>query len=211
MSDRYRCHGVTRSGERCQRRSDNKGFCVMHPTKGGKVTKTGFALITGVDKSMVSKWIAAGTIEADENGHIEWEAAELAIAEARSFAHALQRQGEPHEESRFADGEEPGDLDPDEVRRRYSIAQMREKEESARREEIKRREDEGRLVDIEAVREDALDAAERLKARLMTIPDHLSPRLATIGDIRTIHAEITAELNKALRELSAEFLAEGGQ
>ena len=205
MTDSYICQGITRSGSRCKRRCDNKGFCSHHPAQGGKVTKTGFSMLQGVHKSMVSKWISEGTIEADEQGHIEWEAAERSIKAARSPAHALQRQGDPHEESIFADAVDD-DLDADEVRRRYAIAQMKEREEKARREEIARLEDEGRLVDIDDVRGDAADAAEKLKAKLLALPDHLSPRLASISDIRKIHKEITAAITKALTELSTEFI-----
>lgn len=203
----YRCHGITRSGERCKRRCDNEGFCSLHPAKGGVVTKTGFAKLQGVDPSMVTKWLSEGVIEETSDGYIEWEKSERAIASARDLSRPLQRHGEIHDKSvvSISDLE---DLDADEVRRRHAIAQMREREERAAIAELERMKMEGLLVSTEEVEAEAEDVALKLQAALMAIPDRVSPEVLGKQTVREVHALITKEITRVLESLSAGMIGD---
>lgn len=200
---RYRCHGITNSGTRCKARCDNKGFCRHHPSTGGKVTKTGFAKIMGVGKSQVSNWLNDGTISECEDGFIEWEKARDSVNVSRDPRCAIQRQGEPMDIAGVSAGTAAEDAD--EIRHRTKVAQMQREEERAKIERLSRLEEEGRLVDIDEVRADAREAAERLKAALLAIPDRVSPMVMGLENVRSVHQIITEEITAALQDLGSEF------
>lgn len=203
---KYQCHGITRGGSRCGRTVDSSGFCKDHPFDDGLVTKSGFAKLQGVTPSAVSRWLESETIAQTEDGCIKWKEAERSIASSRDITRPLQRHGEKHDAAIDADVE----LEAEEVRRRYSLAQMRREEERAKREEIARLEEEGLLVPLEDVEADAEDAAIRLKAAMMAIPDRAAPELTSMTDLKEVHAYLVKEIREALAEMSSDFLAEDG-
>lgn len=210
MPEQYQCHGVTSSGKRCQRRCDNKGFCGVHPAKGGCVTKTGFAKMQGVDKSMVSKWLKDGTITETGGGFIEWGAAQQAIADARDHSRALQRQGTPHPDAMIP-GELPGaddDLDGLSYDARYIRARALKQEEDHKLALLKRLEEEGRLVDADQVSLDFANIATLLRQKLRSIPDRLAHQAHACKSAAEVRRLLSKEIDIALTAL-ADGLAQG--
>lgn len=200
MSLNHQCHGINRDGSRCSRKCDDRRFCNLHPSEGGKVTKFGFSVIQGVTPSAVSRWIKQGKIEADEDGYIEWEAADLALAMSRDPSRATQRTGTPHESSHFSD--ENYDVTPEEVARRYQAARMRKMEEDAQLSEIKRREAEGDLIARDKVQADARTIGVRVRAKMMAIPARVTGELVAMTDPKEIGQYLQDEIREALRALA---------
>jgi phage terminase Nu1 subunit (DNA packaging protein) len=180
------------------------------------ITQAEFARRIDVSRAYVSKMVKKGVIKLVD-GKIDEATAKAALRSVREPARqskAVLAPKKPLEEmtiqelralrDRLAgvEDEEEG------VSSGEDLTSYRTKleKERARLRELERKQKEGSLVSAEEVRQDALDAAEKLKAKLLALPDHLSPRLASLTDIRQIHKEITASITKALTELSTEFL-----
>jgi phage terminase Nu1 subunit (DNA packaging protein) len=208
MRDQYQCHGITASGKRCQRRCDNKGFCGVHPTAGGFVTKTGFAKMQGVDKSMVSKWLKEATITETPQGYVEWEKAQQAIAESRDPSRALQRQGTPHPESLVAqsasDGEQEEDLG-DAWDKRYVRARALKEEETHKLAKLKRLEEEGKLVDAEQVALDFANVAAIVQQKMRTIPVRIAAQVLACTTEAEARSLLSREIDIALSSLADGF------
>lgn len=156
-----RCHGFTRSGARCKKEASGNLFCAQHPSRGGLVTKSGFADIEGVDASRVSQWLAADTIDEDDQGRINWQKAQRQIEDSRDLSRPLQRDGEG------------STTDADEVKRRHRHAKMLKAEEQAKKAQLERLEVEGELVRWDVIEGIAFDEYRRFRSRLLSLPDEL--------------------------------------
>lgn len=152
---------------------------------------------------MVSQWLKAETIKADEKGYIDWQEAERSIAATRDPSKPLQRSGTPHEDSIFSD--ENTVYNPEDVNRRYNAARMLKMEEDARLSSIKRQEAEGELISRDEVKDAARVIGVRVRAKMMAIPARVSGELVAMTDPKKIGQFISDEIREALTALAGEF------
>jgi phage terminase Nu1 subunit (DNA packaging protein) len=202
MRDQYQCHGIARSGKRCQRRCDAKGFCSVHPAEGGLVTKTGLAKMQGVVKGRVSQWLKEGTITETDDGYIEWSTAQKSIAASRDHSRPLTRQGTPHPEA-LVPGDLPGnDDDEDDYGARFVRARALHEEEKHKLAELKRRKEEGELVNAEEVAMAFANVAAIVQQKLRTIPGRVAARVRACATEAEVRAMLMEEIDIALTALA---------
>lgn len=202
-----RCHGITRGGSRCKRKATGGAFCGAHPSANGRVTKTGFADLQGVDPGMVTKYIAAGTIEPDDEGRIDWQRASQRVERARDVTATTRRGGQKSPEVKAVINGTEMTLDDcgmtaDEIKRRREIAKMFREEEQARLANIEREEAEERLICAESIQRKIADQCLNTRAQLLTIPGRVAGDLVGLTDQREISTIIEDEIRDCLHELT---------
>ena len=71
--------------------------------------------------------------------------------------------------------------------------------------ELERQQKEGKLVDLDVVRDDWVASVNIAKGRLLALPSRLAPELVTLTDIRKTEDMMRAQLTEVLEELSDSY------
>lgn len=153
------------------------------------VSQAAYARHRGVSREAVRRALAEGRIEADAQGRIDTEAAD--VAWERNSAPAALRGARRRRRP-----------DPDES----SFAEARARREAwmAELAELNYRQRSGELVPAEDVRRSAFDVGRRLRSQLLTIPDRVAAQLAGLHDPMAVHRVLRAEILKACAEIAGE-------
>lgn len=101
--------------------------------------------------------------------------------------------------------DEDGEVTKGNARTHLNIASAKLEKFKAANEELKYREQLGKLVDVENVQKEAFQIARITRDAILAIPDRISPQLCGITDPVVMHATLTKEINGALDQLVKQY------
>jgi hypothetical protein len=197
-----KCRGLTDAGQKCAAAAVANGYCADHP--GRLMTKSEYAAWQGFLPARVSQLLKAGTITDTADGLIDWREADKALAAARDPSMALKRTGTPHPDALVVS--RPGaDTDAGDFTARFIRARALHEEEKHKLAELKRLEEERRLVDAEEVALQWAHVGAVMREKLRTLPVRLANQLAACETATEARALLAKEIDAALTALSEGF------
>jgi hypothetical protein len=168
------------------------------------MSKAEYAEWQGFDPSRVSHLLAEGKITATEKGLIDWRKADEVLAGLRTPRAPMKRLGTPHPDALVVEQESPESEDTD-YAARFIRARALHEEEKHKLAELKRLEEERRLVDAEEVALQWANVGAVMREKLRTLPVRLANQLAACMDAAEVRSMLAREIDAALTALSEGF------
>lgn len=158
------------------------------------LSQAAFAKRLGVSRPYVGQLVARGVIVL-KDGHINF-------AEAVRAIEAAQDPARPRTRPRIAmpEGKDPAT---------YQAARTLKEKYAALQRKLDYERACGKLIPVDEVRAALEQLVAAFRARCLSLPSRLAPRLAVINESAKIKKVLTAELREALQELSRFDLARG--
>ncbi|KAG8174666.1 hypothetical protein JTE90_027137 [Oedothorax gibbosus] len=170
---------------------DPRRKTVKKGEKVEKITQTEWARELGVSKQYVCYLVKKGIVEL-EDGLINREQANEAVAAIRDPSQPLRRKGGEIEEKRG---------NTSELSTMLLKTRIKNEMERGKLLEAKAKAEIGELISVEEVKTEAFNVARVVRNNLLNIPDRVSALLASINDTEKIHETLTEEIRTALEEL----------
>jgi hypothetical protein len=188
------------------------------------MTMAAYARRIGTTPPYIYQLKKSGVVTVDEDGLLDADEADAAIAKHRDPSKPMQRKGTPDPDAvviRQGDFEKTGTLSPDTGddddeappaggwQGLYIKSRAIKERELARSAKLRADAEEGRLVDAEEVALQWANVGVIIRQKLSGIPSRLSAQLAVITDEaearRLLQAEINITLTALTQQLSEEF------
>lgn len=191
-------------------RRPSRGTAPIPPE--GPLTQAQYARHRGVSREAVRKAIRDGRIFLDRAGLIDRAKADAAwranTDPGKPSSTAMRTPGEPVVHGPAAppppaafDAAASGvDTLPEGMT--YADARALKEWNQARTLDLKRRQLEGKLIEVEKVEDAAFRAARTARDTLMAIPDRLDAELAAISDAAEVHRRLAEEIRRVCDELA---------
>jgi phage terminase Nu1 subunit (DNA packaging protein) len=84
-------------------------------------------------------------------------------------------------------------------------ASLRKEQAEARLKELRLEEEEGRLIDVEAVGQELSRLVRECRDGMLGMASRLAPRVASISDERQVHLLMTEEIEQCLHKVASEL------
>jgi len=197
-----KCRGLAKNGKRCGNWAGENGYCANHP--GPLMTKAEYAEWQGFDPSRVSQLLSEGKITATDKGLIDWRKADEVLAGSRTPRMPMKRLGTPHPDALVVEQDAP-DADDTDYGARFIRARALHEEEKHKLAELKRLEEERRLVDADVVALQWANVGAVMREKLRTLPVRLSNQLAACETAAEVRSLLSKEIDATLQALSEGF------
>lgn len=161
-----------------------------------RITKTELANRLDVSQPYISKLVKSGVVSVGSDGLVEWPKAKQEIESNEHPSYKGHKKVNKQAKAK-AKIEQLDNLDNVALHKKYTQAKTAEKVYSAKLRELEFQKENGRLIPIEEVIEDAARTGEEIRAILLAIPSRIAPALDGKTAVE-IEAAMTEAINEAL-------------
>ncbi len=179
-----------------------------------RLNQAGLVKALGHTKGYISRLVKQGVIKLDEDGKTTLEEAKAGIEKnadpTKAYSTKAYKENVNKKIEKMTDDDKEiliaNMSDPDYIKEvfglSYADARTRNEQIDILINTVKLEKEQGKLVPIEQVKNDAFEIGKKLKEGLLNIPDRICDYLASEKDPAKIHNIITKEIKEVLEEIA---------